>query len=225
MVVLVDNFGYAHSITKAVYEKNEDVIKQDFEYIIHSTNMKKIHVLTDTGKVHWVKTEQIPTGTLRAKGEPLDNLMGYNSQEEVVLNIVGLEPEEQRDFVIVTTDGYIRKTRLSEIDKSNKTTKYVAKSLENNGSVVCAEVVSNTNKQIVVGSNDGYYVRLDLSLLENKSRTARGVRAIKLSKDAAVTFAKVLEESDSNIKIDDSNVNIEDVKLVALGKKGNKINK
>lgn len=225
LVVLVDNFGYAHSITKAVYEKNEEAIKQDFEYVIHSTNMKKIHVLTDTGKVHWVKTEKIPTGALRAKGEPLDNLMGYNSQEEAVLNIVSLELEEQRDFVIVTTDGYIRKTRLSEIDKSNKTTKYVAKPLENNGSVVCAEVVSNTNKQIVVGSNDGYYVRLDLSLLENKSRTARGVRAIKLSKDAAVTFAKVLEESDSNIKIDDSNVNIEDVKLVALGKKGNKINK
>ena len=76
-----------------------------------------------------------------------------------------------------------------------------------------------------MGSNDGYYVRLDLSSLENKSRTARGVRAIKLSKDAAVTFAKVLEESDSNIKIGDSTVNIESVKLVALGKKGNKINK
>ena len=101
----------------------------------------------------------------------------------------------------------------------------MAKSLENNGSVVCAEVVSNTNKQIVVGSNDGYYVRLDLSLLENKSRTARGVRAIKLSKDATVTFAKVLEESDSNVKIEDSTVNVEDIKLVALGKKGNKINK
>ena len=51
------------------------------------------------------------------------------------------------------------------------------------------------------------------------------MRAIKLSKDAAVTFAKVLEESDSNVKIEDSTVNVEDIKLVALGKKGNKINK
>ena len=78
VVFVMDRFGYSKILDKNTYERNEETVLKEYRHIVHCMNTDKICVFTDTGVMHQIKVQDIPSGRLRDKGTPLDNIGNYD---------------------------------------------------------------------------------------------------------------------------------------------------
>ena len=65
VVFLMDRFGYAKTIDTAAYERNKEAAHAENKYVFNCMNTDKICVFTDTGVMHQIKVQDIPSGRLR----------------------------------------------------------------------------------------------------------------------------------------------------------------
>ena len=218
-VVLVDHFGYAHSISKAVYDKNKEAIFDDFKYAIETTNMKKLFIFTSSGNIHGIWAEKIPSGPLRFKGEPLDNLTNYDSTNETIVGMVSTSEGDDRQLVITTSDGFFKKMDITEINTSRKTTSYIKL---NEGAHVQSVLMLEKEKFLVLVTNDNQVSKIDISEVEAKKRTARGGVATKLSEGAIVKLS-VFKGDDEEFEFNDKTYLTKNIKSQPPGKKAKKL--
>ena len=87
VVFVMDRFGYSKILDKSTYERNEETVLKEYRHIVHCMNTDKVCVFTDTGVMHQIKVQDIPSGRLRDKGTPLDNIGNYDSRNEQILLI------------------------------------------------------------------------------------------------------------------------------------------
>ncbi len=73
-VFVMDRFGYCKILDKNTYERNRETVDGEYKYVVPTMNTDKLCVFTDKGNLHQVKITDIPSGKLRDKGTPLDNV-------------------------------------------------------------------------------------------------------------------------------------------------------
>ena len=78
VVFVMDRFGYCKLLDRTVYERNRETVDNEYKYVIPCLNTDKLCIFTDTGNLHQVKMMDIPSGKLRDKGTPIDNLSKYD---------------------------------------------------------------------------------------------------------------------------------------------------
>ena len=142
VVFVMDRFGYSKILDKNTYERNEETVLKEYRHIVHCMNTDKICVFTDTGVMHQIKVQDIPSGRLRDKGTPLDNI-----QKKTVAS-----------------------TKLAEGDILAAVRLVAAKE----GSI---------NAQIIMQSEEGYFLRFPLEEVTRKKKGAIGIRGMKLQED------------------------------------------
>lgn len=91
VVFLMDRFGYAKIVDTSVYERNKEAANAEYRHIFTCKNTDKICIFTDKGQMHLLKVLDLPYGKFRDKGTPIDNLCNYDSKEENVVYLAGLE--------------------------------------------------------------------------------------------------------------------------------------
>ena len=91
VVFLMDRFGYAKIVDTSVYERNKEAANAEYRHIFTCKNTDKICIFTDKGQMHLLKVLDLPYGKFRDKGTPIDNLCNYDSREENVVYLAGLE--------------------------------------------------------------------------------------------------------------------------------------
>lgn len=84
-------FGYAKIVDTSVYERNKEAANAEYRHIFTCKNTDKICIFTDKGQMHLLKVLDLPYGKFRDKGTPIDNLCNYDSKEENVVYLAGLE--------------------------------------------------------------------------------------------------------------------------------------
>lgn len=57
----MDRFGYSKILDKNTYERNEETVLKEYRHIVHCMNTDKICVFTDTGVMHQIKVQDIPS--------------------------------------------------------------------------------------------------------------------------------------------------------------------
>ncbi len=114
-------------------------------------------------------------------------------------SVVGLDvtkAETDDEILVVTENGYGKRTPVSEYRLSNRGGKGIktATITERNGKVVCITSVEGKEDLMVV-TNAGVIIRIGVEDISQNGRAAQGVRLIKLNEDQFVsTVAKVDEE-------------------------------
>ena len=81
LICLIDRFGYVNAVQKNTYERYKDAVNGDNAYRVSMTNKERLLVFTDQGNAHVIRSEDIPQGRVRDKGEPLDNISNYVTAE------------------------------------------------------------------------------------------------------------------------------------------------
>ena len=124
--------------------------------------------------------------------------------------VVGLDvaDSESEDEVLVVTENSLlaKRTPVSEYRLSNRGGKGIktATITERNGNIVCITTVTGEEDLMVV-TNAGVIIRLDVHDISQNGRAAQGVRLMKLGDGQFVsTVAKVNEEDDNEENADEA---------------------
>ncbi|MFR3345119.1 MAG: hypothetical protein ACLTS6_14560 [Anaerobutyricum sp.] len=104
----MDRFGYSKILDKSTYERNEETVLKEYRHIVHCMNTDKVCVFTDTGVMHQIKVQDIPSGRLRDKGTPLDNIGNYDSRNEQILLIAPDRTLKESSLLFVTDASMVK---------------------------------------------------------------------------------------------------------------------
>ncbi|MBQ7741057.1 MAG: DNA gyrase subunit A [Eubacterium sp.] len=164
--------------------REEDYAKTMFYCSTHDYVM----IFTNMGKVFKLKGYQIPESSRTSKGLNVVNLLPLE-QGETVSAMVRIPNEEERAYLcMVTRNGIIKRTAISQYDHIRKTG-IIAINLDE-GDELCWVDVTDGERELVVATHEGMAICFKESDARLIGRTARGVKAIQLKEgDYVVGFA------------------------------------
>ena len=102
------------------------------------------------------------------------------------------------DVFVITKNGYGKKTPINEYRITNRGGKGV-KTLnitEKNGDIVSFNVVSGNNKDLMIVTDEGIVIRIDVSQISTLSRVTQGVKLINLRDGQFVSTVAIIDNND-----------------------------
>ena len=219
--VLMDRFGYIKCIDENTYQRNLETVKEENKFIVLCKNTGKICMFTDIGQLHTVKVSDIPMGKLKDKGIPVDNISSYSSKNEQILMVSSQSDLNLYRLVFVTKNALCKIVSGGEFDVSRRV---IASTKLNEGDAVASVAVLKETKNMVLVSNDGFFIRFPIEELSEFKKTSAGVRGMKLSDGAeveAVYFENI--DSPSSFTFRDKEIEFSKIKLSKRDGKGTKL--
>ncbi len=177
IVFMMDRFGYAKSVDKVVYERNKEAIDSENKFVFPLKSDGKICIFTDTGDMHTIKAKDLPFGKFRDKGMPIDNISNYNSQKERALLLCSQSDIKFKRLCFVSKTSMMKLVDGSEFDVGKKT---VSATKLNDGDSLVSVKLLNEERNIVLRTEDGIFLRFSIEEIPEKKKTAVGVRGMKL---------------------------------------------
>ena len=171
--------------------------KQDDELIAVRLTDGETDILIGTSHASLIR---FPETALRPLGRTAAGVKGITLREDD--KVVGLDVtkvESDDEILVVTENGYGKRTPVEDYRLSNRGGKGIktATITERNGNVVCITSVTGEEDLMVV-TNSGVIIRIDVENISQNGRAAQGVRLIKLGENQFVsTVAKVNEEDEA----------------------------
>jgi DNA gyrase subunit A len=156
--------------------------EEDFvEYLFLASTHSYLLILTNTGRVYWLKVYEIPDVGAAGKGKHIGNLVGLQPGETVRTLLEVRELEEENRFVFfVTRNGTVKKTPVK--DFSNVMARgIIAIGIEKEDELVAARLTDG-NQVVFLASHEGMAIRFDENDVRSMGRPAYGVRGMDLDK-------------------------------------------
>ena len=168
--------------------REEDVAKTMFACSTHD----QILIFTNFGKVFKMKGYEIPESSRTSKGMNVVNILPLENGEQVSAMVKVPKEEERTNLCMVTKNGIIKRTEISQYDHIRKTG-IIAINLDEGDELSWVEITDG-NQKLIVATHDGMSICFAESDARLIGRTARGVKAIELKDgDYVVGFAVVRE--------------------------------
>ena len=193
VVFLMDRFGYAKIVDTSVYERNKEAANAEYRHIFTCKNTDKICIFTDKGQMHLLKVLDLPYGKFRDKGTPIDNLCNYDSREENVVYLAGLEHVSSHRMLFGTKYAMIKVVDGMEFVVAKKTTAATKLGEEDEVLTVCP---LEENDTLVMASKKDMFLRIDCAQIPQKKKGAVGVRGMKLAAGDELKSIHVLHEDE-----------------------------
>ena len=216
VVFLMDRFGYAKTIDIATYERNKEAADSENKYVFTCKNTGKICVFTNMGQLHTIKVSDIPYGKFRDKGIPIDNISNYNSEKEMVIAVTSQTDLNLYRVVFATKQSMLKIVDGGEFDVSKRT---VASTKLQDGDEVVNVTVLNDQKEIVLQSAEGFFLKFSLDEIPEKKKGAVGVRGMTLGPKDFVEnvyftgiWAKTIEYKEKQLELSILNAGKRDTK-------------
>ena len=168
--------------------KEEDYIEKVVAVNSHSYLM----LFTNTGKVQMRKAYMIPEAGRTAKGQNIVNILEMTEGEKITacISVDGFSDDQY--LTMVTKQGVIKRTLLSEYEYQRKGGK-IALNLDEGDELVFV-VATHGECDLMIATAQGQTVRFSESNVRAMGRTARGVRGISLRDGDYVAGVCVIEE-------------------------------
>lgn len=203
MVVTVTNTGYIKRIPVDEYRvqrrggkglKGMETREEDYVTNIFTANTKTmLLVFTDKGKAYWCKVHRLPLGTRTSKGKSVANVVQLSTGEKVRAILPVEEFVANKYIVMLTEKGIIKKTSLDAF-KNPRTAGIIALTTDLDDSVVDCKV-SDGQSDVFIATREGMSIRFNENDVRPMGRSARGVKAITLSKGDVVVGMEILEKN------------------------------
>mgnify|MGYP002863215322 CR=1 FL=1 len=134
---------------------------------------------------------------VRAMGRAASGVRGINIPEDSI--VVGMDVVETgKEVFVITKNGYGKKTPVEEYRITNRGGKGV-KTLnitEKNGVITSFKTVDNT-KDLIIVTDEGIIIRLDVDKISVMSRVTQGVKLINLRDGQKVSSISIVDKDNS----------------------------
>ncbi|MBR4734367.1 MAG: DNA topoisomerase 4 subunit A [Lachnospiraceae bacterium] len=218
---LMDRFGYAKTIDVATYERNKEAADTEFKYVFQCKNVGKVCLFTNTGQMHTIKVMDVPAGKLRDKGIPIDNVSNFNSKEETIVCLASQTDLNLCELIFVTKMSMMKLVDGGEFDVRSRTV--AATKLLDGDEVVSVQPLKD-QKNIVLQTKEGYFLRFPVEQIPAKKKTAVGVRGMKLGpKDSVEEVYFTKNAVETTIEWHGKNLVLNGIKLGSRDSKGVKV--
>lgn len=140
---------------------------------------------------------RFPENLVRVMGRCASGVRGINLDDGI---LVGMEvANSDIDVLVVTEKGYGKKTPISEYRITNRGGKGV-KTLnitDKNGTITSFKAVDK-DKDLIIITNEGIIIRIDINSISMMSRVTQGVRLINLRENQVVSSISVVDKEIEN---------------------------
>ena len=172
-------------------------LKDDDELVSVKKTTGKDEILMASSKGRMVRFKE---DNVRVMGRGASGVKGINLDGGV---LVGMEIAHDDELILTVTEkGYGKKTPTSEYRITNRGGKGVktVNITDKNGSIVSFKSVDNNNDVMII-TDSGIVIRLDVGKISTMSRVTQGVRLINLKENSVVSSVSIVdkEETDDNI--------------------------
>ena len=218
LLCLVDRFGYAKTMDASMYEKNKEVIDQDFRFHFICKSTGKICVFTNVGNLHTIRVQDIPNGKLKDRGIPIDNISNYSSDKETVVYITSQSSLNLYWLLFVTKKAMMKVVSGGEFDVTRR---MVAATSLNEGDELISVAVLTDQQTVVLQSRGGFFLRFAIEEVPEKKKGAAGVRGMKLADNDELTAVYFTGPSDKgSIEYHEKTLEINRLKIAGRDGKG-----
>ncbi len=174
--------------------KNDDFVEHLFTASTHAHLM----IFTDDGQVYKIKVHEIPEGETSSRGKAVVNLIQLSSERKLVAVMAIRDFSEEMYLTMVTKQGVIKKSSLSDY-QNIRITGINAINIDE-GDELLNVIQTDGNKQILLATHDGMAVRFNETDVRPMGRVARGVRGVDLRDgDFVVAVCAVSKEGTEKI--------------------------
>ena len=177
IVFLMDRFGYARTIDMPTYERNKEAADAENRYAFVCKNTGKVCLFTNTGQLHTIKAVDLPFGKFRDKGVPVDNVSNYDSSKETIVYAASQSDLNLYRVIFATKQAMLKVVDGGEFDVAKRTV--AATKLQENDEVVSV-VAYKEQRNIILQSKAGYFLRFAIEEIPEKKKGAIGVRGMRL---------------------------------------------
>ncbi|MGN1171069.1 MAG: DNA gyrase subunit A, partial [Lachnospiraceae bacterium] len=177
VMFLMDRFGYAKTIDMATYERNKEAADTENRFVFSCKNTGRVCLFTDTGVLYTIKVSDIPFGKFRDKGVPIDNVSNFDSGRERIVYLTSQTELNLYRLIFVTKQSMMKVVDGGEFDVAKRAV--AATKLQEEDAVVSVAPIME-QKNIVLKTNDGYFLRFPIEEIPEKKKGAVGVRGMKL---------------------------------------------
>lgn len=158
--------------------KEEDEVAEIFIASSHSYLL----LLTDKGRLYWLKVLDIPDVGTAGRGKHISNLIKLREDENVksVVSVRDLQAENSY-LLMITKKGFIKKTHISAF-KNPRSTGTTAIGIDPDDLLLSC-IKTDGKMDIIVGTANGIVLRFNEEDVRDMGRGARGVRSMRLKGD------------------------------------------
>ena len=203
MAITVSNTGYVKRTAITQYRSQRRGGKgrlgmrtRDEDFLTHlfvASTHAYILILSDRGRVYWLKVHAIPDVGPGGRGKAIANLVFMEPEEKLAaLLAVRAWPAEDGERYIVTgtRHGVIKKTDLRSF-RNPRQGGIIAVGVAEDDAVIAAEITDGQG-DVFLGTRRGMAIRFAERDVRPMGRTARGVRGIRLRKEDDVVAMAVV---------------------------------
>ncbi|EHL7187040.1 DNA gyrase subunit A [Staphylococcus pseudintermedius] len=152
------------------------------------------HILIGTAQASLIRFKETDVRAMSRIAAGVKGIRLRDGDEVIGLDVA--DDDNQDEILVVTEKGYGKRTSIGDYRLSNRGGMGVktAKLTERNGRLVCITTVEG-DEDLMVVTNQGVIIRMEVSNISVNGRMAQGVRLIRLDEEQYVsTVAKVKKE-------------------------------
>ena len=201
-VVTLTNNGYIKRMPVSTYKtqnrggKGVTGMKQREEDFVNTMFVCSSHdnvlFISNKGIMYKLKCYELPEGSKASRGVNIVNLLPLSEGEKIAAMLKTDSFDEGGFVIMITANGKIKRTPLEQY-KNVRKNGLIAIGLDE-GDEIAGVKLTNGENEIMAATRNGFVIRFDEGQLRPMSRSAHGVRAIKLRDgDKVVSLARVRE--------------------------------
>ena len=151
-------------------------------------------VFSSKGKMYRVLVDNIPEGTNASNGTPISTLIEFENGEKPMAFTTMTRDIDKKFIFFATKNGTIKKVPLDEYDKM-KRTGIIAISFKDGDEL--ADVTFINQEQMLLVTKNGMVIRFGTAEMPISSRTAQGVKGMKLNDgDSVIAALPIVDPAD-----------------------------
>ena len=201
-VVTYTNAGYIKRTPVATYKaqnrggRGVSGVKQREDDFVEEMNICSTHdhilFISNLGIMYRLKCYELPEGAKTARGSNIINLLPLKENEKIAQMIKTEDFSGEKFIIMVTKNGKIKRTPLSAYRNVRKNG-LIAIGLDE-GDEIAGVRMTGGDDQLIIATHKGMAIRVEEQDIRAMSRSAHGVKAIRLREgDYVVSMARVRE--------------------------------
>ena len=170
------------------------------EHIIPTSTHDYLLFFTNKGRVYKEKAYNVQEGSRTSKGIPLVNVINLQDDEKLssICPINNFD-DENTYLLFVTKQGIVKLTNV-QLFKNIRTSGIIAINL-NEGDELLSVLITHGNSDIILGASNGKAIRFPESDMRDISRTAIGVRGMKLAEGEELVGVGLINSEEDEILV------------------------
>lgn len=196
VMVTVTKEGYVKRTSMRSYNKDEDSLVKEGDYIVGIFNMNTMDTLlvfTDLGNYLYIPVYELPDLKWKELGKHVSNIIKISAEENIIAAYPVYNFDEENYITIFTKNGMVKRSSLTDFKVQRYSKPIVAIKLKDNDKVVS---VSDKNlDNVFIATLNGYGLCYKTDEIPVSGLKTSGVKAINLKNDCVVS-ANLFNEVD-----------------------------